>query len=121
MAKAIFVQFYSKANILAIIFQVSWLFTFSKPADCLLFQSQLIVYIYFQAVKKITSRNGQSNIRSVSFQGNILTIGNGNGVVLFWDVRAGKHLESTMNTNRAVSLKASRGWVVSQKYLNYFF
>jgi hypothetical protein len=97
------------------------LFTFSKPADCLLFQSQLIVYIYFQAVKKITSRNGQSNIRSVSFQGNILTIGNGNGVVLFWDVRAGKHLESTMNTNRAVSLKASRGWVVSQKYLNYFF
>ena len=64
-------------------------------------------------MKKITSRNGQSNIRSVSFQGNILTIGNGNGVVLFWDVRAGKHLESTMNTNRAVSLKASRGWVVS--------
>jgi len=72
-----------------------------------------------QAVKKITSRNGQSNIRSVSFQGNILTIGNGNGVVLFWDVRAGKHLESTMNTNRAVSLKASRGWVnQSDQYVN---
>jgi len=73
----------------------------------------------FQAVKKITSRNGQSNIRSVSFQGNILTIGNGNGVVLFWDVRAGKHLESTMNTNRAVTLKASRGWVnQSDQFVN---
>ena len=32
---------------------------------------------------------------------------------MFWDVRAAKFLESTMNTNRAVTLKASRGWVVS--------
>lgn len=27
------------------------------------------------------------------------------------DQRAGKFLDSTMNTNRAVTLKASRGWV----------
>ena len=44
-----------------------------------------------------------------------MTIGNGQGVVLFWDLRAGKFLESTMNTNRAVTLKSSRGWVVSFK------
>jgi len=64
-----------------------------------------------QAIKKIPSRNNGSNIRSVSFKGNILTIGNGGGVILFWDLRAGKFLDSTMNTNRAVTLKASRGWV----------
>ena len=33
--------------------------------------------------------------------------------MLFWDLRAGKFLESTMNSNRAVSLKASKGWMVS--------
>jgi len=66
-----------------------------------------------QAIKKIPSRNNGSNIRSVSFKGNILTIGNGGGNIVFWDVRAAKFLESTMNTNRAVTLKASRGWVVS--------
>ena len=71
----------------------------------------------FQCVKKIPSRNNQSNIRSVSFKGNILTIGNGSGVVLFWDLRAGKFLESTVNTNRSVNLKASRGWVVSLNIL----
>ena len=71
-----------------------------------------VVCIKFQAIKKIPSRNNGSNIRSVSFKGNILTIGNGGGVILFWDLRAGKFLDSTMNTNRAVTLKASRGWVV---------
>ena len=71
--------------------------------------------VKLQAVKKIPSRNNGNNIRSVSFKGNILTIGNGQGVVLFWDLRAGKFLESTMNTNRAVTLKSSRGWVVSFK------
>ena len=69
-------------------------------------------------IKKIPSRNNGSNIRSVSFKGNILTIGNGGGNIVFWDVRAAKFLESTMNTNRAVTLKASRGWVVSYHQFN---
>lgn len=64
-----------------------------------------------QAVRKIPSRNSGCGIRSVSFKGNILTIGTGVGLMLFWDLRACKFLESTMNSNRAVSLKASRGWV----------
>lgn len=63
-----------------------------------------------QAVRKIQSRNSGCGIRSVSFRGNILTIGTGIGIMLFWDMRAGKFLESTMNSNRAVQLKASKGW-----------
>jgi len=64
-----------------------------------------------QSVRKIPSRNQGCGIRSVSFKGNILTIGTGIGLMLFWDLRAAKFLESTMNSNRAVQLKASRGWV----------
>ena len=64
-----------------------------------------------QAIKKIPSRNNGCGIRSVSFKGNILTIGTGIGLMLFWDLRAGKFLESTMNSNRAVNLKASKGWM----------
>ena len=67
---------------------------------------------FLQAIKKIPSRNNGCGIRSVSFKGNILTIGTGIGLLLFWDLRAGKFLESTMNTNRAVSLKTSKGWMV---------
>ena len=69
----------------------------------------------WQAVKKIPSRNSGCGIRSVSFKGNILTIGTGIGIMLFWDLRAQKFLESTMNSNRAVSLKASKGWLVSRE------
>jgi len=82
-----------------------------------------------QKIRNIPSRNNGCGIRSVSFKGNILTIGTGIGIMLFWDLRAGKFLESTMNSNRAVSLKASKGWMqrddnfvqniemIQQKYL----
>lgn len=68
----------------------------------------------FQAIKKIPSRNNSCGIRSVSFKGNILTIGTAIGLLLFWDLRAAKFLESTMNSNRAVNLKTSKGWMVSR-------
>lgn len=74
-----------------------------------------------QPVRKIPSRNSGCGIRSVSFKGNILTIGTGIGLMLFWDLRAGKFLESTMNSNRAVHLKASRGWVKrDDHYMDHF-
>lgn len=63
-----------------------------------------------QKIRNIPSRNQGCGIRSVSFKGNILTIGTGTGIMLFWDLRAHKFLESTMNSNRAVSLKVSKGW-----------
>ncbi len=74
-----------------------------------------------QAIKKIPSRNNGCGIRSVSFKGNILTIGTGIGVMLFWDLRAGKFLESTMNSNRAVSLKSSKGWLVRRTIFFYSY
>ena len=52
-----------------------------------------------QPVRKIPSRNSGCGIRSVSFKGNILTIGTGIGLMLFWDLRASKFLESTMNVD----------------------
>uniref|UniRef100_A0A1B6DPS3 DDB1- and CUL4-associated factor 12 beta-propeller domain-containing protein n=1 Tax=Clastoptera arizonana TaxID=38151 RepID=A0A1B6DPS3_9HEMI len=64
-----------------------------------------------QAVKKISSRYSGCGIRSVSFQGNTLTIGTGVGMIMFYDVRAGKYLESSINSNRTVVLKSSRGYV----------
>lgn len=64
-----------------------------------------------QSVRKIPSRNAGCGIRSVSFKGNILTIGTGTGLIMFWDLRASKFLESTINSNRVAQLKAGRGWV----------
>lgn len=65
-----------------------------------------------QAVKKIASRYSGCGIRSASFQGNILTIGTGLGMLMFYDVRANKYLESSISASRTVVLKASRGYVV---------
>ena len=62
-----------------------------------------------QSVRKIPSRYQGCGIRSVSFKGNIITVGTGIGLMLFWDLRACKFLESNLNTR--VQLKASRGWV----------
>lgn len=64
-----------------------------------------------QAVKKIASRYSGCGIRSASFQGNILTIGTGLGMLMFYDIRAGKYLESQTSASRTVVLKASRGYV----------
>ena len=48
----------------------------------------------------------------MSFKGNILTVGTGIGLMLFWDIRACKFLESNMNyMNTRVQLRASRGWL----------
>ena len=53
------------------------------------------------------------SIRSVSFQGTVLTIGTGLGMLMFYDIRNQKYLESSINSNRTVILKASKGYVVS--------
>lgn len=79
----------------------------------------LVLLIFFvQAVKKIASRYSGCGIRSASFQGNILTIGTGLGMLMFYDIRAGKYLESQTSASRTVVLKASRGYVVSMLHLN---
>lgn len=64
-----------------------------------------------QATKKIASRYSGCGIRSASFQDNILTVGTGMGMLMFYDLRAGKYLESSINSSRTVVCKASRGFV----------
>lgn len=64
-----------------------------------------------QAVKKVSSRYSGCGIRSVSFQGDILTIGTGLGMLMFYDLKAGKYLESSINSSRTVVLKTSKGHV----------
>lgn len=66
-----------------------------------------------QVVKKIASRYSGCGIRSASFQEHMLTVGTGLGMLMFYDVRAGKYLESSINASRTVVLKASKGYVVS--------
>lgn len=62
-----------------------------------------------------------SGIRSLSFQDNIITIGTGVGVIMFYDIRAGKYLESSINSSRAVVLKTSRGYVVCIFFFIIFY
>lgn len=70
-----------------------------------------------QPVKKIPSRYSGCGIRSASFHANILTIGTGVGMIMFYDLRAGKYLESSINSSRAVILKTSRGYVFPDEEL----
>ncbi|CAH1731248.1 unnamed protein product [Aphis gossypii] len=60
---------------------------------------------------KITAGYSGCGIRSLSFQDNIITIGLGIGVIMFYDIRAGKYLESSINSTKSVVLNASRGYV----------
>ncbi|CAB3366768.1 Hypothetical predicted protein [Cloeon dipterum] len=64
-----------------------------------------------QPIKKVPSRYSGCGIRSASFLGDILTIGTGVGVLMFYDLKAGKYMESSLNQTRTVALKASKGWV----------
>lgn len=68
-----------------------------------------------QAVKKVSSRYSGCGIRSASFRGEVLTIGTGLGMLMFYDLRAGKYLDSSINSSRTVVLKTSRGYVVSNE------
>ncbi|XP_023025433.1 DDB1 and CUL4 associated factor 12-like protein [Leptinotarsa decemlineata] len=65
-----------------------------------------------QTVKKIPSRFTGCGIRSASFQSDILTVGTGLGILMFYDLKAGKYLESSINSSRLVVLKASKGFVL---------
>lgn len=73
-----------------------------------------------QTIKKITSRYSGCGIRATSFEGNLLTVGTGLGMLLFYDIRAGKYLESSVNASRTVALKCSKGIVVSEDVTVWF-
>lgn len=51
-----------------------------------------------------------TGVRSLTFTDDILTIGTGVGVILFFDIRAGRYLES--ECGHACSLNVGSGWLV---------
>ena len=59
------------------------------------------------SVRSIASQKLGYGVRSVSFKGNLLTIGTGLGQILFWDLRACDFLESAVFPEKKVALKAS--------------
>ena len=52
-----------------------------------------------------------AGIRSVSFRGDILTIGTGAGAILFYDLRATKYMHLN-DTAGEIMFKTNTGWVV---------
>lgn len=50
-----------------------------------------------------------AGIRSTSFKNDLLTIGTGGGAIFFYDLRADKHLDSGIHSNRTVILRTNRG------------
>ncbi|XP_011211179.1 PREDICTED: DDB1- and CUL4-associated factor 12 [Bactrocera latifrons] len=73
-----------------------------------------------QTIKKITSRYNGCGIRATTFEGNLLTVGTGLGMLLFYDIRAGKYLESSVNASRTVALKCSKGIVYPEDEMDGF-
>ncbi|XP_061174137.1 DDB1- and CUL4-associated factor 12-like isoform X2 [Saccostrea echinata] len=67
----------------------------------------------------ILSKYRGSGVRSLSFTDDVLTIGTGVGVVLFFDVRAGRYLES--DCGHACSLMAGSGWLRHDETYRDFF
>lgn len=61
--------------------------------------------------KNIASPFPTCGIRSVSFRGDLLTIGTGTGSILFYDLRASKYL-TYRDSAREVVFKTNIGWVV---------
>ncbi|XP_043206811.1 DDB1- and CUL4-associated factor 12-like [Amphibalanus amphitrite] len=68
-----------------------------------------------KVLKKITAKYHGCGIRSLSFNGDILTIGTGTAVLMFYDLRAQKYLDSGVSSGRAVVLKAASGWASSPR------
>ena len=50
-------------------------------------------------------------IRSVSFRGDVLTIGTSAGAILFYDVRAAKYMSSNRHPGEVI-FRTNAGWVV---------
>eukprot|EP00102_Acyrthosiphon_pisum_P021763 XP_016658973.1 PREDICTED: DDB1- and CUL4-associated factor 12-like [Acyrthosiphon pisum] len=58
-----------------------------------------------ETIQDIPVNPNRLGIWSLSFQDNVITIGTGVGVIMFYDIRAGKYLESSINSSRKVALK----------------
>ncbi|KAK3583565.1 hypothetical protein CHS0354_026154 [Potamilus streckersoni] len=67
----------------------------------------------------IISKYRGQGIRSVSFRDDMITIGTGVGMILFFDIKAGKYLES--GCGHSCHLSLGRGWLLhDENYREYF-
>ena len=73
-----------------------------------------------QNIRPLCSREGGTGVRSLSFYEHIVTVGTGQGSLLFYDVRAQKFLEerasagpypSPGHTRRKLKLTCGKGWL----------
>lgn len=67
----------------------------------------------------VISKYKGGGVRSLSFKGDILTIGTGVGRILFFDVAAGKYIETKAGAE--CSLKVSKGWLLHDENYREFF
>lgn len=65
----------------------------------------------FRQTQRVPSKFIGCSIRSLSFSDDLLTIGTGIGVMLFFDLRASRYLEESSGRKRYSTLKANHGWV----------
>ncbi|CAH1795744.1 unnamed protein product [Owenia fusiformis] len=71
-------------------------------------------------VHSILSKQRGCGIRSVSFRNDVVTIGTGQGAVLFYDLRMGKYLEC--DCGHPCQLTAGKGWLAhDDNYRDYFY
>ncbi|XP_036299353.1 DDB1- and CUL4-associated factor 12-like protein 2 [Pipistrellus kuhlii] len=83
-----------------------------------------------QNIRPMSSREGGTGVRSLSFYQHIITVGTGHGSLLFYDVRAQKFLEEKASvildssqepTGRKLRLTCGRGWLNhDNQWMNYF-
>ncbi|XP_052100678.1 DDB1- and CUL4-associated factor 12-like [Mytilus californianus] len=67
----------------------------------------------------VISKYRGGGVRSLSFKGDILTIGTGVGHVLFFDVKGGKYIETECGD--VCSLKVAKGWLLHDENYREFF
>ncbi|KAL1765687.1 DDB1-and CUL4-associated factor 12 2 [Sigmodon hispidus] len=83
-----------------------------------------------QNIRPLSSREGGTGVRSLSFYQHIITVGTGHGSLLFYDIRAQKFLEERASaspdsflkrTGRKLKLTCGRGWLNQDElWVNYF-
>ncbi|KAG8509974.1 DDB1- and CUL4-associated factor 12-like protein 2 [Galemys pyrenaicus] len=83
-----------------------------------------------QNIRPLCSREGGTDVRSLSFYQHIVTLGTGDGCLLFYDIRAQKFLEERASASpgpppgpvtRKLKLTCGRGWLSHDDlWMNYF-
>ncbi|CAG0895925.1 unnamed protein product [Cyprideis torosa] len=71
-----------------------------------------------RAITRIPARHHGCGIRSINVYDSFVSLGTGMGVMMFWDIRAGKYLEATANVGKAITLKTSTGYVAPHADFN---